>query len=75
MSLLARRRPDATICPSEVARALAPSDAWRALMPAVVEVARTLARDGEVEITQRGVARPPDEAFVGPIRIRLAQRS
>ena len=39
--LLARRAPGASICPSEVARALAsaPSD-WRALMPQVREVAQ-----------------------------------
>jgi hypothetical protein len=33
LSLLARREPDATICPSEVARAIAPD--WRGAMPEV----------------------------------------
>jgi len=33
LALLARRAPGATICPSEVARAIAPD--WRGAMPAV----------------------------------------
>lgn len=71
--LLGRRNPTASICPSEVARALAP-DAWRDLMPEVRKVAATLAAEGELRITQgeRDIA-PADivEGRVrGPIRLR-----
>ena len=68
LALLAARRPGATICPSEVARALAPDD-WRPLMPRVREVAGVLARAGRVAITQRGVALDPDAEPRGAIRI------
>lgn len=67
LTLLARRRPGATICPSEVAREVAGRD-WRPLMPAVREAAARLAADGRVRVTRRGVevdAREPG----GPIRI------
>lgn len=50
-SLLAQRRADASICPSEVARRLRPAD-WRDLMPAVRRVAVDLARAGRLRITQ-----------------------
>ena len=70
--LLGRRRPDASICPSEVARAIAPAD-WRPLMPAVVDVARAMAREGRLRITQGSEERDPDDAFVGPIRLRATR--
>lgn len=50
-ALLATRRADASICPSEAARRLRP-DAWRALMPAVRRVAFEMARAGRLRITQ-----------------------
>lgn len=69
MELLARRDASATICPSEVARALG-GEEWRGLMEPVRAAARRLVAVGEVEITQRGevVADPGD--VTGPIRIR-----
>lgn len=70
LGLLAARTHEASLCPSEVARALAPEPAWRALMPSVVAVARDLARRGTLRITQGTAERSPDDAFVGPIRLR-----
>ena len=54
LSLLARRAPDATICPSEVARAIAPD--WRAAMPAVHAAVDALVRDGLVRLSWKGQA-------------------
>lgn len=70
--LLDTRASGATICPSEVARALAP-DAWRPLMSHVRDVARALARDGRLELRQRGRRIDPGAEPRGPIR--LAQPS
>ncbi|CTQ49859.1 hypothetical protein JDO7802_01876 [Jannaschia donghaensis] len=58
-------RAPATICPSEVARAL--SDDWRVLMPRVRAVAKDLT---EVEATQGGAKVDPVTAR-GTIRLRL----
>lgn len=73
--LLAARQPDATICPSEVARALLPDDTtWRALMPQVREVAQRLASTHRLSVTRGGVqveATSPG----GPIRLgRVLER-
>ena len=69
--LLAARAPGSSICPSDVARSLhAEEKDWRALMPAVREVARQMAADGRVVITQRGAALDPNTPFEGPIRLR-----
>lgn len=62
-ALCAERAPK-TICPSEVARALAAD--WRPLMPRVRAVAAGLP---EIEATQRGVPVDPVAAR-GPIRLR-----
>jgi len=62
-----------TLCPSEVARALEGSDAgWRALMPAVQQVALELQGIGKIDIFQKGL--PIDSAALsGPIRLGLPQ--
>ena len=70
-ALLAARRADASICPSEVARRLSPDD-WRALMPRVREVAFDMARAGRVRITQGDRAVNPVQPVGGPIRLRGA---
>ena len=70
-ALLDARADTASICPSDVARAVAPGD-WRPLMESVREAARRLAAAGEVEITQKGDVVDPDSAR-GPIRIRRAR--
>ncbi|KUH87927.1 MULTISPECIES: DUF3253 domain-containing protein [unclassified Mycobacterium] len=67
---LARERgPDKTICPSDAARSVGGKD-WRDLMNDARDVARDLARRGEVEITQKGEVVDPDATWRGPIRIR-----
>jgi Protein of unknown function (DUF3253) len=65
-----RSANSATICPSEVARALSPND-WRTLMNDVRAVGLQLAREGAIEITQRGEVRNPNEEIRGAIRYRL----
>ena len=54
LSLLAQRAPDATICPSEVARAIA-SD-WRGAMPEVHAAIDEMVRDGLVRLSWKGQA-------------------
>ena len=66
--LLRARDAEATICPSEVARALAPEE-WRPLMPRVREVAARLANSGEVVVTQKGA---PVDALTARGAIRIA---
>ncbi|MRJ77058.1 DUF3253 domain-containing protein [Aeromicrobium sp. SMF47] len=68
LALLASRAPTATICPSDVARDLAPDD-WRPLMDAVRDAAGRLVDRGQVVITQKGEAVDLATAR-GPIRIR-----
>lgn len=58
-----------SICPSEAARAVG-GERWRELMEPARQAARTLARAGRVEITQRGVVLDPDADWRGPVRIR-----
>jgi len=67
--LLSRRAAGRTICPSEAARALDPTE-WRPLMDAVREVAFELADDGRLEVTQKGQVVDGRSAR-GPIRLRL----
>ncbi len=68
-ALLAARRAGATLCPSEVARAVAADgESWRELMPRVREVAQGLARSGRLRVTRGGVE---VDATIpgGPIRL------
>jgi hypothetical protein len=64
LSLLARRAPGATICPSEVARAIAQD--WRGAMPLVHTAVDGLVSDGLVRLSWKGQAL---EARSGPYRI------
>ena len=66
--LLDRRTPPSTICPSEVARELAPG-AWRPLMPRIRAVAVEMARQGVLEIRQKGQTVAPASTLRGPIRL------
>lgn len=71
LDLLAQRSPEASICPSEVARSMAPAqDAWRALMEPVRHQAQQLAREGVIVITQGAHSLDPEGPFNGPIRLR-----
>ena len=75
LDLLRQRAPEASICPSEVARAQPGHAAqWRGLMPSVREAAVALARCGEVEITQRGTPLDPNVPMIGPVRLRRGPR-
>lgn len=69
LDLARQRGPEKTICPSDAARAVG-GDHWRDLMDTARDVARELARIGDVEITQRGTVLDPDATWRGPIRIR-----
>ena len=69
LAMLADRARTSSICPSDVARDVAPDD-WRPLMEPVRRAARRLVQRGEVEITQKGSVVDPSTAK-GPIRIRL----
>ena len=70
-ALLSVRQPGATLCPSEVARALVPEGgAWRERMPQVRQVAQALAQQHRLRVTRGGV--PVDStAPGGPIRLGL----
>ena len=70
IDLLGQRDAAASICPSEVARALAPDDRkWRALMPTVRRVAAALADRGMLRVT-RGDVEVDALQPGGPIRLR-----
>jgi hypothetical protein len=68
MVLLAKRSGDATICPSEAARAVAPHE-WRPLMEPARAAARRLVVRGEVDMVQGGHVVDASTAK-GPVRIR-----
>jgi hypothetical protein len=73
LALLTARRPGATICPSEVARALASTTHgrtadgdWRTLMPVVHEAIDGLVSDEQVQLSWK---RQKLAARIGPYRI------
>lgn len=66
--LLAHRAADATICPSDAARALRPGGDWRALMDDVRRVATAEHHAGRLEIRQHGEKIDPSSIH-GPIRL------
>jgi len=71
LAMLAERAPGKTLCPSEVARALAQDNAaqWRPMMPAVRSAADRLAGEGRLQVLQRGQAVASAVQAVGPIRL------
>ncbi|TCZ81706.1 DUF3253 domain-containing protein [Lysobacter sp. N42] len=70
VGLLSKRAPEASICPSEAARALGGD--WRASMPRVRDVAASLARARRIRVTQGAREIAPDDVAhaEGPIRLR-----
>jgi hypothetical protein len=71
LALAHHRGPDSSICPSDASRAVGGED-WRDLTDQSRTIAFQLARDGEVDITQRGDVVDPREPARGPIRIRIS---
>ncbi len=67
-NLLSARAADATICPSEAARAIG-GETWRELMEPARRAARRMVAAGQIEITQGGSVVDPSTAK-GPIRLR-----
>jgi hypothetical protein len=65
----ADRGAEKSICPSEVARALAGEEEWRPLMGRVRQAAIALSREGSVEILRKGKPVPPEKVR-GVIRLR-----
>lgn len=75
LAMLAARNAASTLCPSEVARALAADgDAWRAWMPRVRKAAQALAAARRIVVTRGGV---PVDALAGggPIRLGLPHKA
>ena len=68
-TLLSQRNAGKTICPSEVARKLAPKE-WKSLMQPVREAAARLALEGRLVATQKGKKVDALSAR-GPIRLKL----
>ena len=67
LALLAARAGDATVCPSEVARAVAGEDgAWREAMPQVHAAVDALVDEGAVRLSWKG---RPLAMRAGPYRI------
>jgi hypothetical protein len=71
-ALLRRRRPEATICPSEAAR-VAGGESWRDLMDPARQVAAELARAGVITVRQHG-AEVNVTTAVGPVRLARGPR-
>ena len=70
LELLDARGPEKTICPSEVARALAGDADFRPYMEPVRDAAAKLADAGRIEVTQKGEPVTIGEVR-GPIRLGL----
>lgn len=71
VQLLNARAHDASICPSEAARAVG-GESWQSLMEPARKAARRLVAQEKVQITQAGKVVDPSRAK-GPIRIRRFQ--
>lgn len=71
------RGPGKSVCPTEVARAIAaararpsdPPDAWRRYLTAVRQQALNLARQGRIVILRKGKAQDPNKPVKGVIRL------
>lgn len=77
LNLLEKRQAGKTCWPSEIPRGLAkrgelPSSVeWRSLMSPTRDAARTLAREGKIDVMQKGNVIGIEEEYRGPIRLRL----
>ncbi len=69
LDLVQQQGPQQSICPSEVARRLAPTE-WRPLMDAVRRMAQRLVEEGRILVTQNGT--PVDiRTAQGPVQLQL----
>jgi len=73
LKLCSQRGPGKSVCPSEVARNLFPSN-WRSHMEEVRATARRLAAQGTIQITQGPNVLNPSQPIRGPIRLRLSKK-
>ena len=71
LTLAGAAGPAKSICPSEVARALATE--WRSLMGAVRAEAVTLTREGKLQILRHGRPVQDLDALRGVIRLRIKE--
>ncbi len=71
LQLLNARARDASICPSEAARAVG-GESWQSLMEPARKAARRLVAQEKAQVTQGGKVVDPSRAK-GPIRIRRFQ--
>lgn len=69
--LLSARASGATVCPSEVARAVAPGDHWRDVMPTVHDAIDRLLAEGRIQLSWKGRRLARRE---GPYRIGRSER-
>jgi len=76
LASLANRDPASSVCPSEIARALAPLNdgEWRLLMPRIRNVVAALARNDRVLATRGPITLNPRDLEGGPIRVRRGKR-
>jgi len=72
MEMLAKRGPEKTCCPSEVARKVCPNN-WRSLMDPTRQVAQRLASAGKIDICQKGQV-VTSKNLKGPIRLRFKKQ-
>ncbi|CAJ1582817.1 DUF3253 domain-containing protein [[Mycobacterium] wendilense] len=70
-ALAEHRGPDGSTCPSDAARAVG-GDTWRELMDDARDIARRLAKAGELTVTQGDRVLDPDLPWRGPVRLRAA---
>ncbi|MBC8131227.1 MAG: DUF3253 domain-containing protein [Rhizobiaceae bacterium] len=72
-AMVATRGEEKTICPSEVARAIAGSDErrWRLLMKPIRDAAVAMAREGLLTIRRKGRIADPED-FKGVYRLGAA---
>ncbi|MDH4573923.1 DUF3253 domain-containing protein [Salinicola acroporae] len=68
LAMAESRGPAKTFCPSEVARQL--DDDWRPLMAPVRASSRELAREGRLDVLQRGRTLSPEAPWHGAIRLQ-----
>lgn len=71
--ILDERGPKKTACPSTIAKEVSETS-WDQLMPVVREVAKKLADEDQIQVTQQGEPVDPVDA-TGPIRLGIMRSS